>query len=151
MHKRAHRLRICCGNGLRADIWEKLQKRLAVPHILEFYASTEGNSRSITKGDLQRESFDPAATSDPIYFDDPASNAFVPLDGALYAGLAAGKIRFSESLGSCLRGDACGCRHAEGDRPQHDDSNYRQRHQTGWALTRMAAMMQGSLPRTLHE
>jgi hypothetical protein len=39
-------------------------------------------SRSITKGDLRCEGFDRAATRDPIYFDDPASNAFVPLDGA---------------------------------------------------------------------
>jgi fatty-acyl-CoA synthase len=38
-----HRLRACCGNGLRADVWEKFQKRFAVPRILEFYAATEGN------------------------------------------------------------------------------------------------------------
>jgi fatty-acyl-CoA synthase len=47
-----------------------------------------------TKDELQRDGFGPAATSDPIYFDDPASNAFVPLNGALYARLAAGKMRF---------------------------------------------------------
>ncbi len=41
--ERAHRLRICCGNGLRADIWEKFQQRFAIPRILEFYAATEGN------------------------------------------------------------------------------------------------------------
>jgi fatty-acyl-CoA synthase len=41
--ERAHRLRVACGNGLRADIWEKFQKRFAIPRILEFYASTEGN------------------------------------------------------------------------------------------------------------
>jgi len=39
----AHRLRLCCGNGLRADVWEKFQDRFAVPRILEFYAATEGN------------------------------------------------------------------------------------------------------------
>jgi fatty-acyl-CoA synthase len=39
----AHRLRLCCGNGLRGDVWERLQRRFAVPNILEFYASTEGN------------------------------------------------------------------------------------------------------------
>ena len=32
-----------CGNGLRADVWEKFQSRFAIPHILEFYAATEGN------------------------------------------------------------------------------------------------------------
>jgi fatty-acyl-CoA synthase len=41
--ERAHRLRLCCGNGLRADVWEKFQKRFAIPRILEFYAATEGN------------------------------------------------------------------------------------------------------------
>jgi fatty-acyl-CoA synthase len=38
-----HRIRICCGNGLAADVWEKFQYRFAIPRILEFYASTEGN------------------------------------------------------------------------------------------------------------
>jgi fatty-acyl-CoA synthase len=38
-----HRLRLCCGNGLRADVWEKFQTRFAIPRILEFYAATEGN------------------------------------------------------------------------------------------------------------
>ncbi len=38
-----HRLRLCCGNGLRADVWEKFQEKFAVPRILEFYAATEGN------------------------------------------------------------------------------------------------------------
>lgn len=41
--ERAHRLRLACGNGLRGDVWEKFQKRFAIPRILEFYASTEGN------------------------------------------------------------------------------------------------------------
>ena len=41
--ERGHRLRACCGNGLRADVWEKFQQRFAVPRILEFYAATEGN------------------------------------------------------------------------------------------------------------
>ena len=41
--ERAHRLRLCCGNGLRADVWEKFQRRFAIPRILEFYAATEGN------------------------------------------------------------------------------------------------------------
>jgi len=39
----AHRLRIACGNGLRADIWRAFKERFRIPQILEFYASTEGN------------------------------------------------------------------------------------------------------------
>ncbi len=42
-NEHAHRLRLCCGNGLQADVWEKFQDRFAIPRILEFYASTEGN------------------------------------------------------------------------------------------------------------
>jgi fatty-acyl-CoA synthase len=38
-----HRLRLACGNGLRADVWEAFQQRFAIPRILEFYAATEGN------------------------------------------------------------------------------------------------------------
>jgi fatty-acyl-CoA synthase len=41
--ERAHRLRLACGNGLQADIWEKFQQKFAIPRILEFYAATEGN------------------------------------------------------------------------------------------------------------
>ncbi|HXX03579.1 MAG TPA: long-chain-acyl-CoA synthetase [Xanthobacteraceae bacterium] len=41
--ERTHRLRLCCGNGLRGEIWEKFQERFAIPRILEFYAATEGN------------------------------------------------------------------------------------------------------------
>ena len=39
----AHKLRMCCGNGLRRDVWEKFKERFDIPHILEFYAATEGN------------------------------------------------------------------------------------------------------------
>jgi fatty-acyl-CoA synthase len=38
-----HRIRVCCGNGLRPDVWPEFQKRFGIPRILEFYAATEGN------------------------------------------------------------------------------------------------------------
>jgi fatty-acyl-CoA synthase len=38
-----HRLRLCCGNGLRSDVWLEFKRRFRIPRILEFYASTEGN------------------------------------------------------------------------------------------------------------
>jgi fatty-acyl-CoA synthase len=41
--EKQHRLRLCCGNGLRADVWQKFQDRFAIPKILEFYAATESN------------------------------------------------------------------------------------------------------------
>ena len=45
------------------------------------------------KSELAREGYDPNATQDAIYFDDPARQAFVPLDATLHARLAAGAIR----------------------------------------------------------
>ena len=39
----AHVLRLACGNGLRAEVWETFQTRFRIPRILEYYASTEGN------------------------------------------------------------------------------------------------------------
>jgi fatty-acyl-CoA synthase len=41
--ERSHKLRLCCGNGLRADVWENFKERFQIPRILEFYAATEGN------------------------------------------------------------------------------------------------------------
>lgn len=38
-----HGIRMCCGNGLRRDVWEPFAERFRIPRILEFYASTEGN------------------------------------------------------------------------------------------------------------
>jgi fatty-acyl-CoA synthase len=41
--ERVHRLRLAFGNGLARDVWAGLEDRFAVPRILEFYGSTEGN------------------------------------------------------------------------------------------------------------
>ena len=38
-----HRIRMCCGNGLRPDIWNNFKIRFRIPQILEFYAATDGN------------------------------------------------------------------------------------------------------------
>jgi fatty-acyl-CoA synthase len=38
-----HNLRLCCGNGLRSDIWLEFKTRFRIPQILEFYAATESN------------------------------------------------------------------------------------------------------------
>lgn len=42
--ERSHRLRLACGNGLRADVWETFKDRFNIPQVLEFYAATEGNA-----------------------------------------------------------------------------------------------------------
>jgi fatty-acyl-CoA synthase len=38
-----HRVRVCIGNGLRPEIWERFQERFNIPRIIEFYGATEGN------------------------------------------------------------------------------------------------------------
>ena len=45
------------------------------------------------KVELVKEGFDPESVSDPIYFNDPAAKAFVPLDKALYDKINAGSVR----------------------------------------------------------
>jgi fatty-acyl-CoA synthase len=41
--ERAHKLKSCFGNGLRPDVWTRVDERFAIPRIVEFYGSTEGN------------------------------------------------------------------------------------------------------------
>jgi fatty-acyl-CoA synthase len=38
-----HQIRLCCGNGLRPDVWDRFKARFNIPQILEYYAATEGN------------------------------------------------------------------------------------------------------------
>jgi fatty-acyl-CoA synthase len=38
-----HRIRLACGNGLLAEVWDAFKNRFRIPRILEFYAATEGN------------------------------------------------------------------------------------------------------------
>ena len=41
--EKRHKIRLCCGNGMRPDVWGPFQARYHIPRILEFYAATEGN------------------------------------------------------------------------------------------------------------
>ncbi len=41
--ERGHQIRLAFGNGLRPDVWPDFQSRFAIPQVLEFYGSTEGN------------------------------------------------------------------------------------------------------------
>jgi len=45
------------------------------------------------KQDLVQSGFDPARIEDPLYFDDPRTQAYVPLDAALFAAISAGRVR----------------------------------------------------------
>jgi len=46
------------------------------------------------KLDLVKDGFNPAATSDPIYFNDPRSRAFTRMDKTLYSWIEQGAVRF---------------------------------------------------------
>ena len=39
---KTHEIRMACGNGLSAEVWDKFKERFRIRQILEFYASTEG-------------------------------------------------------------------------------------------------------------
>ncbi|RYY31614.1 hypothetical protein EON62_06330, partial [archaeon] len=39
-----HKVRLALGNGMRPDVWPVFQARFAIPLVVEFYASTEGNA-----------------------------------------------------------------------------------------------------------
>lgn len=41
-----HCVRLAYGNGCRPDVWEKFRDRFGVPVISEFFASSEGRSRT---------------------------------------------------------------------------------------------------------
>lgn len=47
----AHQVTRILGNGLRPDIWQSFQQRFNIPHIREFYASTEGNAATLNMED----------------------------------------------------------------------------------------------------
>jgi acyl-CoA synthetase (AMP-forming)/AMP-acid ligase II len=40
--ERDHKLRLAYGNGLRADVWSKMQERFGIPEVNEFFSSSEG-------------------------------------------------------------------------------------------------------------
>ncbi|EDW00632.1 GH20985 [Drosophila grimshawi] len=45
--KPLHNLRLMYGNGLRPQIWTQFVTRFGIPHIVEIYGATEGNSNLI--------------------------------------------------------------------------------------------------------
>ena len=45
------------------------------------------------KQDLVQAGFDPARVKDPLYFDDPRTQGYVPLDAQLFAAISAGEMR----------------------------------------------------------
>jgi fatty-acyl-CoA synthase len=79
--------------GLRRHLAQRLPP-YARPLFLRIKTNIDVTSTfKHKKSDLARESFDPAATSDTLYFDDQERQAYVSLDAALHARIATGGIR----------------------------------------------------------
>jgi fatty-acyl-CoA synthase len=47
----AHAVRLCVGNGLRPEVWERFRDRFRIPHIVEFYGATESNISMVNLDD----------------------------------------------------------------------------------------------------
>ena len=79
--------------AFRADVARRLPV-YARPVFLRLLQSIESTGTfKPRKQDLVQEGFDPARIKDPLYFDDPRTQAYVPLDAPLFAAISAGAIR----------------------------------------------------------
>jgi fatty-acyl-CoA synthase len=79
--------------AFRADVAERLPG-YARPVFLRLLTALEATGTfKPRKQDLVRAGFDPACITDPLYFDDPRTQRYVPLDAALYAAISEGKVR----------------------------------------------------------
>jgi fatty-acyl-CoA synthase len=79
--------------AFRADVAQRLPS-YARPVFLRLLTALEATGTfKPRKQDLVQAGFDPARINDPLYFDDPRTQAYVPLDAALHAAISAGKIR----------------------------------------------------------
>ena len=66
----------------------------ARPLFLRFQDHLEVTSTFKTrKVDLVDEGFDPVRVSDPLFFHDPRTGTFLPIDEILYQNVISGKIR----------------------------------------------------------
>jgi fatty-acyl-CoA synthase len=79
--------------AFRADVAQRLPA-YARPVFLRLLTALEATGTfKPRKQDLVRAGFDPARINDPLYFDDPRTKRYVPLDAALYAAISEGKVR----------------------------------------------------------
>jgi fatty-acyl-CoA synthase len=80
--------------GLRAHIAARLPA-YARPLFLRFrsHLDVTGTFKQ-RKGDLVKEGFDPARSTDPVYFDDRASDGYERVSETLISALGSGRIRF---------------------------------------------------------
>ena len=88
---------VCDGDCDLAGLHAHLSRHLpdyAQPLFLRIQSEIEvtGTFKQ-RKIDLVSQGFDPSASSDPIYFNDPLAHAFVRLDPEFYARIERGEIR----------------------------------------------------------
>jgi acyl-CoA synthetase (AMP-forming)/AMP-acid ligase II len=69
LNDKVHSVRVMIGNGLRAEIWDEFQQRFGIPHICEFYGSSEGNLVFINALGLSRTAGFSAQTYAIVGFD----------------------------------------------------------------------------------
>ena len=79
--------------AFRADVARRLPV-YARPVFLRLLQTIESTGTfKPRKQDLVQSGFDPARIEDPLYFDDPRTQAYVPVDAALFAAISAGTVR----------------------------------------------------------
>jgi fatty-acyl-CoA synthase len=80
--------------AFRADAAARLPA-YARPVFLRLLRSIESTATfKPRKQNLLEYGFDPARSADPLYFDDPRVQTYVPIDAALFAAITAGDLRF---------------------------------------------------------
>ena len=79
--------------AFRADVAARLPP-YARPVFLRMLTTLEATGTfKPRKQDLVQAGFDPGRVDDPLYFDDPRAQRYVPLDAALFATIVSGAVR----------------------------------------------------------
>jgi len=87
---------VCPGWIDVSALHDHLTKRLpgyARPLFVRVHRAGTEAARKLKKADLAADGFDPARTSDQLYFNDTQKNSFVPIDAGLYARIMEGEAR----------------------------------------------------------
>jgi fatty-acyl-CoA synthase len=87
---------VCPGWIDVSALHDHLAKRLpgyARPLFVRVHRAGTEAARKLKKADLAADGFDPARTSDQLYFNDTQKKSFVPIDAGLYARIMEGEAR----------------------------------------------------------
>ena len=81
--------------ALRKHLTSRLPS-YACPLFLRIRAALDVTATfKYTKTQLVEEGYDPSAIADPVFFNDPEQEAFIPLDNALYQCIQSGRMRLA--------------------------------------------------------